>query len=105
MKLHCKISPRITCNPCGNTMKMSLRYHRLLIYDVKELLKWTVWVPLRNAWSPSLGIVAWGPEIAHLTLQGWKGPIRSISVVLFFRMVYFSSSFFHHKSKAYETKN
>ena len=35
-QMHCQISPRITCNPCGNTMKISLRYHRLLIYDVKK---------------------------------------------------------------------
>ena len=24
------------CNPCGYTMKISSRYHRLLIYDVKR---------------------------------------------------------------------
>ena len=38
-QMHCPISPRRTCNPCGYTMKMSSRYHSLLIYDVKELLK------------------------------------------------------------------
>ena len=27
--------PRRSCNPCGYTMKMSSRYHRLLIYDEK----------------------------------------------------------------------
>ena len=27
------------CNPCGNTIKISLRYHRLLIYDVKRTTK------------------------------------------------------------------
>ena len=26
--------PRRVCNPCGYTMKMNSRYHRLLIYDV-----------------------------------------------------------------------
>ena len=35
MKMHGRISPRRTSNPCGYTMKMSSRYHRLLIYDVK----------------------------------------------------------------------
>ena len=34
-QMHCRISPRSMCNPCGYTMKMSSRYHRLLIYDVK----------------------------------------------------------------------
>ena len=38
-QMHCLISPRITCNPCGNTMKISCRYHRLLIYDVKRTNK------------------------------------------------------------------
>ena len=33
--MHGRISPRRACNPCGYTMKMSSRYHRLLIYDVK----------------------------------------------------------------------
>ena len=35
-QMHCRISPRRTCNPCGYTMKMSSRYHKLLIYDVKR---------------------------------------------------------------------
>ena len=35
-RMHCRISPRRACNPCGYTMKMSSRYHRLLIYDVKR---------------------------------------------------------------------
>ena len=39
MQMLCQISPRRTCNPCGNTMKISLRYHRLLIYDVKRTTK------------------------------------------------------------------
>ena len=34
-QMHCQISPRITCNPCGYTMKISSVYHRLFIYDVK----------------------------------------------------------------------
>ena len=37
--MHCQISPRRACNPCGYTMKMSSRYHRLLIYDVKRITK------------------------------------------------------------------
>ena len=37
--MHCRISPRITCNPCGHTKKIILRYHRLLIYDVKRTTK------------------------------------------------------------------
>ena len=35
-QMHCKISPRRASNPCGNTMKISSVYHRLLIYDVKR---------------------------------------------------------------------
>ena len=34
--MHGRISPRRGCNPCGFTMKMSSRYHRLCIYDVKR---------------------------------------------------------------------
>ena len=33
--MHGQISPTRACNPCGYTMKMSSRYNRLLIYDVK----------------------------------------------------------------------
>ena len=35
-QMHCRISPRRTCNPCGYTMKISFLYHRVLIYDVKR---------------------------------------------------------------------
>ena len=38
-QMHCCISPRRACNPCGYTMKISSRYHRLLIYDVKRTTK------------------------------------------------------------------
>ena len=38
-QMYCQISPRITCIPCGYTMKMSSRYHRLLVYDVKRTTK------------------------------------------------------------------
>ena len=31
--------PEEQCNPCGFTMKMSSRYHRLLIDDVKRTTK------------------------------------------------------------------
>ena len=37
--MHGRISPRRACNPCGYTMKISSRYHRLLIYDVKRTTK------------------------------------------------------------------
>ena len=37
--MHGRISPRRACNPCGYKMKMSSRYHRLLIYDVKRTTK------------------------------------------------------------------
>ena len=37
--MHCQISARRTCNPCGYTMKMSSMYHRLLIYNVKRSTK------------------------------------------------------------------
>ena len=42
-----EISPTRTRRPCGFTMKISSRRHRHLIYFVKEILKQTVWVPLR----------------------------------------------------------
>ena len=35
-QMHCQISPRRVCHPCGYTIKMGSRYHRLLIYDVKR---------------------------------------------------------------------
>ena len=38
-QMHCQISPRRKGNPCGYTMNISLRYHRLLIYDVKRTIK------------------------------------------------------------------
>ena len=38
-QMHCQILPKMTCNPCGNTMKISCSYHRLLIYDVKRTTK------------------------------------------------------------------
>ena len=37
--MHIRISPRKACNPCGYTMKISSRYHRLLIYDIKRTTK------------------------------------------------------------------
>ena len=37
--MHCRISPRRECNPCGYTMKISSMYHMLLIYDVKRTTK------------------------------------------------------------------
>ena len=38
-QMHCRISPRRTCNPCGYSMKISSRYNILLIYDVKITTK------------------------------------------------------------------
>ena len=38
-QMHGLISPRRACDPCGYTMKISSRYHRLLIYDVKSTTK------------------------------------------------------------------
>ena len=38
-QMHGRIPPRRACNPCGYTMKISCRYHRLLIYDVKRTTK------------------------------------------------------------------
>ena len=37
-KMYGQILPRRTCNTNGYTMKMSSRYHRLLIYDVKRTI-------------------------------------------------------------------
>ena len=37
-QMHCRISPG-TCNPCGYTMKIGCRHHRLLIHDVKRTTK------------------------------------------------------------------
>ena len=38
-QMQCQISPRRAWNPCGYTMKMSSRHHRLLIFDVKRSAK------------------------------------------------------------------
>ena len=38
-QMHCRISQRRMCIPCGYTMKISSRYRRLLIYDVKRTTK------------------------------------------------------------------
>ena len=38
-QMHCPLSPKRMCNPCGYTMKINSRYHRLLIYDVKRTTK------------------------------------------------------------------
>ena len=46
--MHCQISPRRTCNPCIYTMKMSSRYFRLLIYDVKKTTKIDVMDPFNS---------------------------------------------------------
>ena len=37
--MHGRISPRKSCNPCGNTMEISSGYLMLLIYDVKRTIK------------------------------------------------------------------
>ena len=37
--MHGRILPRRECNSCGFTMKMSSRYQRLSIYDVKRTTK------------------------------------------------------------------
>ena len=34
-EMHCRISPRRACNPCGYTIKISSLYHRLLIFNAK----------------------------------------------------------------------
>ena len=39
IQIHCQISPRRVCNRCGCTMKISCRYHRYLIYEVKTTTK------------------------------------------------------------------
>ena len=36
---HCRISPRRMCNPSGYAMKISSKYHRFLICDVKRTTK------------------------------------------------------------------
>ena len=38
-QMHCRISPRRTCNPRGYTIKMGSRYHKLLIYNVRRATK------------------------------------------------------------------
>ena len=43
-----RILPRRACNSCGFTMKMSSRYHRLLIYDVKRTNKIDGMGPFNN---------------------------------------------------------
>ena len=38
-QMHCRISPRKMRNPCSFIMKLSSRYQRLFIYDVKRNTK------------------------------------------------------------------
>ena len=38
-QMHCRIAPRRTCYPCGSTMKIGSRYHRILIHYVKRTTK------------------------------------------------------------------
>ena len=38
-QMHCQISPRRTCNRCGYTMKISSRFHILLINAVNRNTK------------------------------------------------------------------
>ena len=45
--MHCRISPRKMCNPCGYTMKSVPGIIIFLIYDVKRSTKKMVWVPLK----------------------------------------------------------
>ena len=47
--MHSQISPRITCNPCGYTMKISSRYQWLLMHDVKRTTKVDGMGPLKMA--------------------------------------------------------
>ena len=35
-QMHCRISPRRTCNSYGYTVQISCWYHRLFIYDLKR---------------------------------------------------------------------
>ena len=42
------------CSPCDYTMKMSSRYHRLLIYDVKKFTKIDGMGPFNTAVKYSL---------------------------------------------------
>ena len=46
--MHCQISPRKTCNPCGCTMKISSRCHRLLFYEVKRTTRIDGMGPFNN---------------------------------------------------------
>ena len=38
-QINYQFSRRRTCNPCGYKMKISFRYYRLLIYDIKRTTK------------------------------------------------------------------
>ena len=46
--MHCQISPRKTCNPCGCTMKISSWCHRLLFYEVKRTTRIDGMGPFNN---------------------------------------------------------
>ena len=63
--MHGRISPGRACNPCGYTKKMSSKYHRLLIYDVKRTTKIDGMGPFKSTkyniafpWSMSLQVIA-----------------------------------------------
>ena len=55
--MHCRYSPRRTCNPCGYSMKISFMYQRSLIYDVKINAKIDGMGPFSIIPSISMGIV------------------------------------------------
>ena len=50
-QMHGRISPRRACNPCGYTMKISCRYHKLLIYHVKTITEKDGLPPFKFGWS------------------------------------------------------
>ena len=72
---HHGISPRRTCNPFY-TMKMSSRYRRLLIYDVKSTSKIDGMGPFNIETS------------VKSTSQPWLGPgLRPVNVMFYFENI------------------
>ena len=83
--MHGRISPRRTRNPCDYTMKISSRFHRLLIYDVKRNTNIDSMGPfnLEQKWWPP------GPLLPdRWCIQNWLLPLLG-DIILICTLSYF----------------
>ena len=80
--MHGRILPRRACNSCGFTMKMSSRYNRLLIYDVKRTTKIDGMGPFKLfiCFCVYLSFCAWQPIHFFLFSSCIHHPVLSLSL-------------------------